>query len=55
MNVVGESTLDVLYSDQGLKSLTLAVVAGSGPALLGRNWLQLFMLEWQQIKSVRSL
>lgn len=52
MNVVGESTFDVSYSDQGSKSLTLAVVAGSGPALLGRNWLQHFVLEWQQIKSV---
>ena len=52
MNVVGESTFEVSYSDQGSKSLTLAVVAGNGPVLLGRNWLQHFVLEWQQIKSV---
>ena len=40
MRIVGESTFDVSYSDKGSKSLTLAVVASSGPALLGRNYLR---------------
>ena len=52
MPVVGESTFEVSYADQGTMSLTLAVVASSGPPLLGRNWLQHFVLEWPQIKSI---
>ena len=39
MSVVGEISLEVLYQDQGPKSLPLVVVQGSGPALRGRNWL----------------
>ena len=52
MNVVGESTFGMSYADQGSKSLTLVVVSGSGPPLLGRNWLQHFVLEWSKIKSI---
>ena len=52
LNIVGECTVEVSYADQGSKTLILAVVAGSGPSLLGRNWLQHFVLEWPQIKSV---
>ena len=52
MNVVGESTFGVSYADQGSKSLTLVVVSGSGPPLLGRNWLQHFVLEWSKNKSI---
>ena len=52
MRVVGEADLEVCYGNQGPKILTLAVVAGNGPPLLGRNWLQHFVLEWPKIKSI---
>ena len=35
-------------------SLTLTVVAGDGPSLLGRNWLQLMKLNWHSIKAVNT-
>ena len=44
MNIVGETTMEVSFAHQGSKSLVLVVVAGSGPSLLGRNWLQHFVL-----------
>lgn len=40
LRVVGEADLEVSHGNQGPKTLTLAVVAGNGPPLLGRNWLQ---------------
>ena len=46
--VVGKITLQVKYQSQ-VKSLLLVVVKGSGPALLGRNWLQEIWLNWHQI------
>ena len=46
--VVGKITLQVKYQSQ-VKSLLLVVVKGSGPALLGRNWLQEIRLNWHQI------
>ena len=48
VSVVGEITLQVKYQSQ-VKSLPLVVVKGSGPALLGRNWLQEIRLNWHQI------
>ena len=35
-------------------SLTLTVVVGDGPSLLGRNWLQLMKLNWRSIKVVNT-
>ena len=52
MEILGEATVEVSYADQEPKMLSLAVVAGSGPSLLGRNWLQHFVLEWQKVKTV---
>ena len=54
MPVVGEATVDASYADQPSKTLPLVVVNGQGPSLLGRNWLQHFVLEWQKIKLVRQ-
>ena len=34
------------------RSLKLMVVAGQGPSLLGRNWLQHITLNWKQMKAV---
>ena len=48
MEVCGEVTVDVRYGEQ-LKSLVLVIVAGSGPPLLGRNWLYHIQLHWKMI------
>ena len=45
IKIVGQTTVEVSYKDQ-VKKLGLLVVAGTGPSLLGRNWLsQLVRLE----------
>ena len=48
MHVTVELHAQVKYKDQ-IKSLSLIVVAGNGPSLLGRNWLQHIQLDWKQI------
>jgi hypothetical protein len=40
-----------IYEQQKHK-LGLAVVAGDGPGLLGRNWLQHLTLNWREIKAL---
>ena len=52
MNSVGQAEFQVSYSNQDSKSLPLVVVKGDGPSLLGRNWLQHFVLDWGRNKSV---
>ena len=53
LRVVGETDVKVEYERQKA-SLTLTVVAGDGPSLLGRNWLQLMKLNWCSIKVVNA-
>ena len=57
MKVVGELPVKVQYGEQ-TETLTLIVVSGSGPSLLGRDWLQKLCLDWQkmchQISSLSS-
>ena len=51
--VLGQLTVDVKYGDyEG--TLTLYVVEGKGPCLLGRdcNWLQYIRLDWANIRAV---
>ena len=43
----------VCYGEQEAK-LTLLVVHGKGPSLLGRDWLQSLQLNWQEIHSLHS-
>ena len=38
MDIVGEATVQVRYQNSKLQRLTLVVVKGNGPPLLGRNW-----------------
>jgi len=40
--------MNVKYNDQE-KSLQLVIVAGSGPVLLGRNWLQHLQLNCKEL------
>lgn len=46
MPVLGEMAADVLYDDQRYP-LTLTVVAGRGPCLLGHDWLMHLKLDWK--------
>ena len=49
--VIGEFIADVKYNDQA-RWLPLVVVAGDGPNLLGRDWLENLKLDWFNIFSV---
>ena len=51
MEIVGETTIRVSYADQEPKMLSLVVVAACCPSLLGRNWLQHFVLDWRSVKA----
>ena len=54
LNIVGQSTVQVLYEQQ-LAELPLVVVAGTkGPALLGRNWLAVIKLNWSELHRIQS-
>ena len=48
MNIVGEFSVLVEYENKEY-TLPLLVVKGSGPALLGRNWLGQIKLNWHKI------
>ena len=45
---VGQANVHVKYEDQE-KVLTVIVTPGSGPSLLGQNWLHHIRLNWKQI------
>ena len=46
--VVGCTQTEVSYADQ-TATLPLVVVKGTGPTLLGRNWLHKIKLDWGKI------
>ena len=48
MTVVGEMEVQVNYGAQS-HNLLLLVVAGKGPSLVGRDWLQHIQLNWKTI------
>ncbi len=52
MEVLGEATVSVTYQQQPSLELPLVIVRGSGPSLLGRNWLHHIKLDWGSIKAV---
>ena len=51
IRVKGLIEVDVIYKEQKA-SLSLIVTLGKGPSLLGRDWLQFFRLDWQQLNQV---
>ena len=53
MAVLGETTAQMKYGDQHC-TMSLTVVAGSGPCLLGRDWLSQLKLDWKTIAAVRA-
>ena len=52
LEIVGELPVQVVYQDQGPIRLSLVVVKGKGPCLLGRNWLTHIKLDWQHIAAI---
>ena len=54
ISVVGEARLAVSYNQQ-LSTLVLYVVKGTGPSLLGRDWLRHIKLDWKTLGQVASV
>ena len=52
--VKGQIPVHVRHGEQAF-DLTLIVVAGSGPSLLGRNWLRRIRLDWRAIHNATSV
>ena len=52
LKVRGATTVSVHYQGQTAE-LELVVVAGAGPSLLGRDWLQKIRLDWQSLNQIR--
>ena len=48
IRVLGQITCNVNYQNQHAE-LPLVVVEGTGPSLLGRDWLSSIKLNWQEI------
>ena len=49
LKVLGQAQVKVTYKNQEIEA-PLLVVAGDGPTLFGRNWLQLLQLDWKEIR-----
>ncbi len=52
--VLGQITLRVSFQQQN-HILSLLVVPGTGPALLGRDWLEKMKLDWQNIHLLKQV
>ena len=52
--VIGEFCTDVSHNGSVHRQLPVIVVAGSGPSLLGRNWLATMKLNWSEVHAVRT-
>ena len=51
--ILGSASVTVEYKGQR-EELRLLVVEGSGPSLLGRDWLGKLRLDWSELHSIRS-
>ena len=54
MRVLGQVLVNVRYQKQSPLKLTLIIIKGAGPTLLGRDWLQHLCLDWSSIKTVMT-
>ena len=54
MKVLGSLTTEVQYLNQKVR-LHLLVAAGSGPSLLGRDWLATIRLDWQNLQRLHTV
>ena len=54
ISVVGEAKVAVSYNQQ-LSTLVLYVVKGTGPSLLGHDWLRHIKLDWKTVGQVASV
>ena len=52
--VKGILSVDVRYGQQSHKGLKLLIVEGTGPSLLGRDWLRVVRLDWREIGKVST-
>ena len=52
--VVGCCHANIAYKDQRATKMPLVIVQGSGPSLLGRDWLSRIRLDWREIHHVRT-
>lgn len=52
--VAGKVEVTVSYRGQVAKA-PLVIVQGSGPTLLGRNWLEGIRLDWQKLHSLHPI
>ena len=50
----GETHDTAQYKDQ-FKNLKLIIVPGSGPSLLGRDWLQEIIINWNEVNKVTDI
>ena len=53
IKVMGTISVDVCYNDQTY-NLDLNIVKGSGPSLLGRDWMHTIPLDWSYLKLIRT-
>ena len=51
--VKGTINVHVIYLEQESR-LNLLVVAGTGPSLMGRDWISRFRLDWETLNTVRA-
>ena len=52
--VKGVASVDVTYNQKHFQNLNLLIVEGSGPSLLGRDWLRVIRLDWKRIGRVSA-
>ena len=43
-----------MYNGKTTYQISLVIVEGSGPSLLGRDWLSLIKLDWKQINQMHT-